>query len=166
MRSALKASNGRSRFGFMEYHEIADIMDESSVYLRRWYILRTPWFGVYLHNILRPDTDRHLHDHPWNFWSFVLKGGYTESVPDRMSRWGLHRLRIWERWSVHRLRATDSHRIVHLLPHTWTLILVGRRQRDWGFWVENSEDLSITAPPYRWIQWQQYIQLRKDGVIK
>jgi hypothetical protein len=44
-------------------------------YMRR-YIFRTPWFTLRLHHILRSDDDRHLHDHPFDFTSFLLTGGY------------------------------------------------------------------------------------------
>ena len=48
-------------------------------YLRRYYILKTRWFRIYLHEILRSDEDRDCHDHPWNFTSIILKGGYWET---------------------------------------------------------------------------------------
>lgn len=46
-------------------------------YMHRW-ILRTPWGTLRLHHILRSDDDRHLHDHPFDFTSFLLTGGYLE----------------------------------------------------------------------------------------
>jgi hypothetical protein len=33
----------------------------------RYILLSTPWFGVYLHHLLRSDYDRAFHDHPWGF---------------------------------------------------------------------------------------------------
>ena len=51
--------------------------EDGKLYLWRLYILRTPWFGVMLHKIMDDDPDC-LHDHPWSFVSFILKGGYEE----------------------------------------------------------------------------------------
>lgn len=50
------------------------------VYMRRW-ILHTPFGDLRLHHILRSDHDRDLHDHPFDFWTFLLTGGYTEWLP-------------------------------------------------------------------------------------
>jgi hypothetical protein len=56
-----------------------DIVIEGELYLRRWYITPRSWpKRVFLHCILRPDEERDLHDHPWNFRTIVLKNGYDE----------------------------------------------------------------------------------------
>lgn len=42
------------------------IGEADSPYLLRWHpIPRNPIFNVYLHQFLRDDDDRALHDHPW-----------------------------------------------------------------------------------------------------
>src|SRR3546814_20880058 len=52
---------------------------EDNPYLRRWYIIpRNRWFNVYLHEFLRDDDDRALHDHPWVNLSILLRGQYVE----------------------------------------------------------------------------------------
>ena len=56
------------------------ISKDGVVHFRRYRLLSTPWFNIYIHNILRSDEDAHFHDHPWGFFSFILnctKGGYT-----------------------------------------------------------------------------------------
>lgn len=115
--------------------------DPNRVYLTRWRLLQTPWFGVYLHRIHEHDTDPWLHDHPWSFVSVVLRGGYDE----KLARGGVNSRSTAgrRRWlSIARRRATDLHRItrLHRKP-TWTLIIAGRRVRRWGFrtnrgWVD------------------------------
>lgn len=35
-------------------------------------------WSFYLHIFLRSDDDRALHDHPWDFWTFLLVNGYRE----------------------------------------------------------------------------------------
>lgn len=133
-------------------------------YMLRWRLFECPLFRVYLHKICRSDDDRHLHDHPFNFWSLILRGGYAEYRP------GPHPCRrcepfnicgrvekldglIFIRWfgagSFIRRRAADLHRIelatltTSLEPleqegkPAWTLVLAGRRIREWGFETEN-----------------------------
>lgn len=98
-------------------------------HLHRLRIIQTPWFGVYLHKFLVPDIEV-LHDHPWSFRSVALRGGYTEMVPE-VRGVGV-RPHYVKRFNSK--RAEDSHYIIELwrVP-TWTLICVGRRRREWGF---------------------------------
>lgn len=51
-----------------------------TLYLRRFYLLRTRWFNLFLHYIAMSDDDRFCHDHPWDFWTFILKNGYLEEI--------------------------------------------------------------------------------------
>lgn len=121
-----------SRWQFLKRFDINDA--KGRLYLRRWYLLQMPWFGIYLHKIAQPDKDPDMHDHPWSFVSLVLLGGYEEqlSVGPAAVRLWVPRKRGW--LSLAFRRATDVHRIRELwrVP-TWTLVLVGRRVREWGF---------------------------------
>jgi hypothetical protein len=123
--------------------DIMDANDPTQLYLRRWRLIQTPWFALYLHKVLLPDDDRHMHDHPYNFSSLVLRGGYKEVVDygDGWS-WG----RSHKAGSIHHMKAEWLHKIVSLkrVP-TWTLLFVGRRRRTWGFWTENG-----------WVAWHNY----------
>lgn len=147
MKKKLTSTEGR-RWAFMKRYDINDINDKSDLYMRRWRMIQTPWFGIYLHRIQRPDGDRYLHDHPWPFTSFILKGGYSEdwlspellrrspTVQGRPRTWGQHRTHM--AGSVTRVRRGEYHSIRHLyrVP-TWTLVFVGRRGTDWGYLTEN-----------------------------
>lgn len=131
-----------------------DINDEKTgaLYLRRWRIVQTPWFGIYLHKITMPDKDRDLHDHPWSFLSVVLRGGYDEQLgADPVIGYTLVRTRSW--LSVAFRRATDAHRIMrlHRTP-TWTFVLVGRRRRSWGFYT-----------PQGYVGWREYLGLPPEA---
>ena len=117
-------------------------------YLKRLRIIQTPWFSIYLHWIYLPDRDRDPHDHPWNFTSIILRGGYTERVWPQVDgkrytpqtatgdRYTDVRI-IWRRFSVHRMSTDNAHMIQTLKPKTLTLIVTGRRSRVWGFWTED-----------------------------
>lgn len=59
----------------------SDIHINDNVYMRRWRFLRRKNWGVRVHHILRPDADRELHDHPFDFTSIILSGGYWEYRP-------------------------------------------------------------------------------------
>lgn len=111
-------------------------------YLKRLRIVQTPWFGLYVHWIYLPDNDRDPHDHPWNFTSMVLRGGYTEVLHTSRDDCAMHEHR---RWSIHRMPTHLAHGIVRLQPRTITLIFTGRRSRDWGFWTEDG-----------WVPWREY----------
>lgn len=132
---------------FMEQRDIADATSPDDVYLRRWILAKTPWCGVMLHHILRPDADRALHDHPWSFASIILRGGYREQLKhdlDQGGVWGKGRYRD-VRWFNFK-RAEGLHRITRLHGDVWSLVLHGPRRRTWGF-----------APsPNEWIDWRTY----------
>lgn len=129
MTKALSKTNFR-KWQFCTRFDIPDRADPSVTYLTRWRILQTPWFGIYIHKIYLHDSDVHLHDHPWPFVSLVLRGGYCEQRQTKVIRRG------W--MSLGFRRSTDLHRIVDLLRRpTWTLLLVGRKRRRWGFQTDS-----------------------------
>jgi hypothetical protein len=59
----------------------SDIHMRGSPYMERWQFVDRPSFGARVHHILRSDWDRALHDHPWDFTSVILTGGYYEHRP-------------------------------------------------------------------------------------
>lgn len=61
-------------------------------------------FSVKLHRFLRSDPDRDLHDHPWNFVSIILWGGYYEETNAGTAWYGPG--------SILRRKATHRHRVI------------------------------------------------------
>jgi len=123
------------RWAFMKRRLIGSGGD---VYLDRIYLIQTPWFGIMFHRIFRPDNQRDLHDHPWNFLSLILLGSYVEDTVDgpRERRW----------WN--RKRAEDRHSIREVgRSPVWTLVFTGRKRRTWGFWVDGGT---------RFVKWTEY----------
>lgn len=119
----------------------------NGVYMTRWRLLSTPWFGIFLHRFDGPDEYPTLHDHPWSLVSLVLKGGYEEYTSYEDTRLVRH---------LNLKRATDFHWIDRLFRvPTWTLILHGPRRRVWGFkdrdgtWTRYDEHPSLMqlSPP-------------------
>jgi len=136
-------------------------------YLNRLRIIQTPWFGVYLHRMDAPDPGVDLHDHPWPFASLVLRGGYHEYRADTRDA-VIYADTAQQYWtctpgvdnhrrlgSIQSLRLTECHTI-HCLDRTptWTLVFVGRRSRDWGFYVPSN--VGVLGG---WIDHQGYDQL-------
>lgn len=94
-------------------------------YVFRWRF-ETPWFSVRVHHWLGPDDDRALHDHPWPFLTFVVRGGY-----DDVNQSGCDVFRA----PAVRFRPALHRHTVH--PHSdgaWTVLFTGRISRAWGFW--------------------------------
>lgn len=134
------------RWALMQRFEIPDRHDPSKVYLRRLRVFQTPLLSVYVHWIFLPDTDRHPHDHPWRFASLILRGGYVEEAHTTPLRTGVAgTLRRWERWTLHRMPLEWAHKIASVDPGTVTLVIVGRRRKQWGFWTQQG-----------WVAWPDY----------
>lgn len=62
------------------FKKVKEIKSKSGeMHFERWAIIETKRFAWYLHRIHKADQD-HLHSHPWNFYSLILKGRYLEEV--------------------------------------------------------------------------------------
>jgi hypothetical protein len=110
--------------------------------LIRYVLFRIAPFGLYLHHLLRSDHERALHDHPWPFVSLVLRGGYTEVHDQTLSG---HQIETWRKPGSVLVRPAEwRHRFVLRKP-AWTLVIVGRRARRWGFFTREG-----------WCWWRKY----------
>lgn len=126
-------------------------------YLRRWWLIpRNRLFNIYLHQILRDDDDRALHDHPWWNVSLVLAGGYYEVVPvagPEITGWNNV---FWRRpGRVVIRRATAAHRL--LLDNgrpCWSLFITGPNVRSWGFWCDHG-----------WRHWRDFVATHDTGSV-
>lgn len=123
------------RWAFMRRRLIGQPGD---IYLDRVYVVQTPWFGIMFHRIYRPDNQRDLHDHPWNFFSLILLGHYVEDTPDGPF--------LRHLWNFKRAEDRHSIRWCSRSP-VWTLVFTGPKRRTWGFWVDNGT---------RWVKWTDY----------
>jgi len=131
-------------------------------YMRRWFLLpRNPVFNLYLHQIMRSDDDRALHDHPWINLSWILAGGYYEvlfcaepapgkPLPRRRRQWRAPGFVGW-RW------AHGAHLLVLGVDtatggtlECWSLFMTGPRLREWGFWCGDDQRGA------KWIHWRRF----------
>lgn len=144
------------QWAFVRRIVIPDIKEPEKDYLVRWKLISTPWFGIYLHKVLLPDRDRMMHDHPWKFKSLILKGGYIEHWrfwSDRFTG-AVHAVNKYKFGSVNSIGLYDFHSIKELLRvPTWTLVFVGRRQKDWGY---DTPDGWVSHTKYNWTTYNGY----------
>lgn len=116
------------------------------VYMERWWLFnpepsKVPgeegrvWHpdlpSARVHHIMRPDSDRHLHNHPWDAVSIILDGWYDERRADGQ----LYRRSAGD---VVGLEASTFHSIERVSPGgVWTLFITGQWQQSWGFQTEH-----------------------------
>ena len=122
-------------------------------YMRRWWLIpRNPIFNVYLHEFLRSDDDRALHDHPWWSLSIMVRGFLLEQHAKGR--------RSIKNGAITFRRAAFSHRIE--VPRSLamegfypvTIFLTGPRIREWGFWC-----------PKGWVHWKQFTAPLDKGAV-
>lgn len=117
------------------------IKRDGKPYLERFYVLKTKPLTIMIHKFWASDPDE-PHDHPFNWASLLLRGGYREYGVDGKSV-------VRYPFSFRFRRAEEFHRI-EALPNdfcpgwTTTLFFTGKRRRDWGFlrgdkWIPASE---------------------------
>jgi hypothetical protein len=121
-------------------------------YLERYYLFlkdrkRFP-FNVFLHKFLKSDPDD-LHDHPWPYFTLILRGGYWEWIPQFNSKGEkFGEISVWRGPGHFRFSKASSYHRIELDPTVtcWTLFCPGPQQKDWGFLSKG-----------RWVQWEQYL---------
>lgn len=129
------------------------VSKEGEIHFRRYRLLATPWFNLYLHNIRRSDEDRHMHDHPWHFLSLIISGSYGETY--RTYPFFDAETHVWyDTGMVIMHDARDVHKITLRTPEVWTLVLTSGRERVWGYRTKSG-----------WIDFKKYRQLKRDGQL-
>ncbi len=123
-----------------------DPVGKGDVYLTRLHIVQTPWFSIMLHWLRRPDPQPDLHDHPNDFISIVIRGGYTELRDGPLG----HRNKVKITF-LNTIRAEDRHKIVEVERNTTTLVFANAVRREWGFWRDDE-----------FISWRKYNFLDYD----
>lgn len=108
--------------------------------------------SIRVHHILRPDEDRHLHDHPWDARTIILKGGYVE---EKLCAYGVAADgQFYERTApsirlpgdTTPIRFGEFHSIM-TVPEAgaWTMFITFRYRGVWGFLVDG-----------RKVPWREY----------
>ena len=135
-------------------------------YLMRRYLIKTRLFQIVIHNILQSDNDC-LHDHPWNFVSIILKGGYWEGTTAEQVLKGEELRHFNELYNGHtyykwygrfrilfrkaewkhmlKLEQEHSYRTYSVDKPCTTLVIMFKRRREWGFFTKSG-----------WLHWSKY----------
>lgn len=128
-------------------------------YQNRWWLIPpTDAFGFHfsarVHEILRSDLERDMHDHPCASISVILKVGYLENMPLRQSQascfdtQGLTRSRVRRPGAIVIRRATDRHRLtLNDDQPCWSIFaFISRNKMPWGFYTKHG-----------WVWWRIYL---------
>lgn len=117
---------------------------DGSVYMERYWLFNPYPHGssgegnrfpisIRLHRIMRPDGDHHLHDHPWNARTFILRGWYWEERGPWLVSGHIARTE----GATASLRFGEYHRITKVSSGgVWTLFVTGKKRGTWGFNVD------------------------------
>lgn len=170
--------------------EITGTGGPDDVYLIRYYVLKSRWANIFIHQFLRSDRDD-LHDHPWNFLTYLVRGAYTENKwnPETSKVEQTRRSNVGEPTYQEVLadkrpgrstrplrqnrlvfrRATDQHQVVvdrdlkREQKHLapLTLFVSGPTKREWGFVREVPGMLGFKSR--RWVPWREYLGLPADA---
>lgn len=133
-----------------------------------WRAKLYPRFGIRIHRIMSSD-DRAFHDHPWNYTTLILRGGYTEFRPTGFQphqvtladdydgsdpvTYTEHTAVRYDAGSLLRRKAGSWHYLV--LDHgteAWTMFCTGRKRQKWGFLADG-----LLKVPYN-----IYLQRRRE----
>jgi len=124
------------------------ILDRQSQepYLERYYVFLKDRklfpFNIFVHKFLKSDPDD-LHDHPWGYFTFIIRGGYWEYTPEGKFWRGPGHFRVCSANSLHRIEIEPG-------ITAWTLFVPFAQKREWGF-VKNG----------KWVQHEKYLKERK-----
>lgn len=119
----------------------------------------TRW-SIAFHHFHRGDEDPHAHDHPFDFWSLILWGGYEEHIrtggfwSNRVFQFPMAGQDWVDQWTVIIRRplswayrwAEVQHRVTLRSKTCWTLCIKRQNCREWGFWRDDE-----------FVPWRKYI---------
>jgi hypothetical protein len=87
--------------------------------------------SVRIHRILREDQDRHMHDHPWDARTVILRGWYIE---ERQHAAFLFKRSVGDTTPI---RFGEYHSITRVSTGgVWTMFITFGYQGTWGFKVD------------------------------
>lgn len=139
--------------------------DNEDIYMVRYILFRSNFFSIYIHQFLRSDKDSY-HDHPWNFWTFIVSNTYTEHTPwlskdgkvigDKELTRDVFTNRLLHRKAeqLHWVELRRSYSFNDRFDAPTTVCLIGRRRRAWGFLDKETE---------QWVFWKKYLGIPYDN---
>lgn len=118
--------------------------DTGVVYMRRWWLFnpydyttrktKYSWLpvSIRIHQICQKDSDLHMHDHPWDARTIILRGWYWEIREDSIN----HRTA----GDTAALKFNEYHRIESVSEGgVWTMFITWKYRGTWGFKVDGKK---------------------------
>lgn len=123
--------------------------------------------SIRIHRIMRADSDRHLHDHPWNARTIILHGWYEEQrygpgfTSALLRKYLLEDRRNFERHTLTersyfagdtaKIKFNEFHRISAVPSHgVFTMFITWRYRGVWGFDVRGHK-----------VPWREYLNQKQ-----
>lgn len=142
---------------------------ETTPYLVRYIVFKSNFFCIYIHRFMRSDSDT-PHDHPWNFFTYILDGSYREHYYDtdlpqklktKYKKFWTEKVNIRKPGSLAYRKATDIHYVEvdkkrdldEIEDAPFTMCFMFRRQRHWGFWSEDGSTFT---------DWRRYLNINPN----
>lgn len=126
--------------------------DPTCPYNYRWVLDLGKLGSVRVHHWVRSDDKRAKHDHPSDFVTLVISGGYVDrsalaiSTEDDVEL--INGLERMGRWSLRHRKATHIHTVDVDPGGCWTLLYFWPPSRTWGFWSRPKSGIGRT----RWFR--------------
>lgn len=142
---------------YLGRHRVIQDRQGNEPYLERYYVFlrdrkQFP-FNVFVHKFLKSDPDD-VHDHPWAYFTLILRGGYYEWTPtfDQEGRQD-GEIQHWRGPGHFRVCSADSYHRIEVVPGVdcWTLFVPGPQKKPWGFLVDGDQ----------WVANEQYLSERR-----
>lgn len=122
-----------------------------TLYMGRWWLFnpyaedsppRISWLpSIRIHQIRVEDQDRHMHSHPWDARTIILRGWYQER------RQCSRRVITRNAGDTAGLMYGEFHRITRVCPEgCWTIFITWRKQGSWFFDVDGKH-----------VPWRKYL---------
>ena len=130
---------------------------ETVPYLKRYFLFRSNFLNIYLHRFLRSDADE-LHDHPWNFATYVVEGEYKEHTFYGVNHRKEGSLAIRKATDFHRVEVDKDRPLGEVNNSPLTLFISGPRKKEWGF-ISRNYGFSHSKP--RWVPYWEYLNVER-----
>lgn len=101
---------------------------QEELHFRRWKLFTLFNLNFYIHKIYLPDRDEHLHNHPWDYFSLVLKGDFIEQNEHGLKTMNIGKFVFRNGRKYHKIFATGG--------VVTTLFITTKRKYNWGYLVD------------------------------
>lgn len=112
-----------------------EIILDGECYLRRYFVnIDAAGKQKWLHQILKPDTGRFPHSHPWFAESRVISGGYSERILFQDKNIDIKYYRVGD---FNIIKQETVHQIIEVRKFTWTELNVSPGRDNKWFFIDN-----------------------------